>query len=116
LVIYALSSGTFAAPDNGRDLSGAQIKAAFTGKIVTDGSHWSAYLLADGTFKSVQMGRTRKGRWKVSGKELCLSTPNAAGFDCWTVARAGAGFVFRTNGGDAFEVTAEPPSPKYRFD
>jgi hypothetical protein len=116
LAIQALSTGAFAAPDNKRELSGPQIKAVFAGKILTDGIHWSAYLLRDGTFKSVEMGRSRKGRWKIDGDELCLSAPAGAGFECWTVVRSGGKYVFRTNGQAVFEVTTEAPSPKYRFD
>ena len=119
LVAQALSTVAFAEPDspgNQRELSGAEIRAAFVGKIITDGIHWSAYLLPDGSFKSVEMGRSRRGHWKVSGKELCLSTPAGSAFDRWTVVRSGKGFVLRANGQDLYEVDAEPPSAKYHFD
>ena len=116
LALQAPSQCAFAAPDSHRQLSGAQIKAAFAGKILTDGIHWSAYLLRDGSFKSVEMGRSRKGHWQINGNELCLSSPAGPGLECWTVVHSGTAFVFQTHGQDVFEVTVEAPSPKYRFD
>ena len=56
LIIHAISGNAFAAPDRARELSGAEITRAFAGKILTDGFHWSTYLLADGSAKSVELG------------------------------------------------------------
>ena len=116
LIAQTLSASAFAAPDKPRELSGAEIRTVFAGKIITDGFHWSTYLIPDGSAKSVELGRSNKGRWKVSGNELCVSIPAGAAFHCRTVVRSGTAFVFRANGQDLYEFTVEAPSTKYRFD
>jgi hypothetical protein len=116
VVTCAIATTPFASSGKRYELSTAEIRTEFVGKIITDGVHWSAYLDPDGSVKAIQMGQSRKGRWKIDGKELCLSIPVEASFDCWAVARAAKSFIFRANGQDQFEVTAEEPSAKYHFD
>lgn len=116
VMAHALSSTAIAAPDKQRELSGPQMWAAFVGKVITDGFHWSTYLLPDGSLKSVESGRSSKGRWKISGNELCVSIPTGSAFYCRTAVRSGKAFIFRANGQDLYEMTAEAPSANYRFD
>lgn len=104
-----------AAPDS-IELTGPQIKAAFAGKVISEGAHWSAYLLPDGRTKSIELGRPHQGHWKIVGKELCVSISAGAEPECWTVLRKGKAYVLRAHGQDLYEVTPEPLSSKYPFD
>jgi hypothetical protein len=63
-----LGLSALAAPDSPRELTGAQIRAAFEGKIITDGAHWSTYLLPDGRTKSIELGRSHKGGLEDRGQ------------------------------------------------
>jgi hypothetical protein len=115
LVALALGTWALVATAKDQELSGAQIRAAFVGKIVTDGFHWADYLLPDGSVKSIELERSRFGHWRISGNELCLSVPAGAAFECRTVVRAAKGYVFRANGQNLYEVTVEAPSARYHF-
>jgi len=116
LAAQMLSAGAIAAPASPHELTGAQIRAAFAGKIISEGAHWSIYLLPDGKTKSIELGRSHKGRWKIAGNELCVSTTAGSEFECWTVARAGKVYLLRANGQDLYEVNPERPSAKYPFE
>jgi hypothetical protein len=98
------------------ELTGPQIKAAFAGKVISEGAHWSAYLQPDGRTQSVELGRAHRGSWKVNGKELCVSISDGAQPECWTVMRKGSVYVLRAYGRDLYEVIPEPLSSKYAFD
>ncbi|EIU4788367.1 TPA: hypothetical protein L5U93_004745 [Pseudomonas aeruginosa] len=112
----ALSLTAMAATSTPAELTGAQIRAAFSGKIISEGAHWSIYLLPDGKTKSIELGRAHQGRWKITGHALCVSITGGAEQECWTVARTGKAYVLRADGRDLYEVTPEPPSAKYPFD
>ena len=69
-----------------------------------------------GTAKSVELGRSSKGRWKISGNELCVSVPIGADYYCRTAVRSGKSFILRANGQDLYEVTVEARSAEFHFD
>jgi hypothetical protein len=98
------------------ELTGPQIKAAFAGKVISEGAHWSAYLLPDGRTNSIELGRPHRGHWKIVGNELCVSISEGADPECWTVMRQGRTYVLRAHGQNLYEVTPEPLSSKYPFD
>ena len=69
-----------------------------------------------GTAKSVEVGRSSKGRWKISGNELCASVPIGANYYCRTAIRSGKSFILLAGGQDLYEVTVEARSAKFHFD
>lgn len=96
-------------------LTPEEIKEAFVGKVITDGYHWSALILADGNVKAVQMGRSRRGLWAIKGKEFCLALPKNSTFECWKVIRNRDGFVFNRFGQDQLDIQALPLTKNYDF-
>lgn len=116
ILALSLSLAAMAATKAPTELTGAQIRATFAGKIISEGAHWSIYLLPDGKAKSVELGRTHHGRWQITGHTLCVSITGGVEQECWTVARTGKTYVLRADGRDLYEVTPEPPSAKYPFD
>ena len=93
-----------------------EIKEAFVGKVLTDGYHWSALIQPDGSVKAIQMGRSRKGRWQIKGKEFCLALPRESTFECWKVIRQKDGFVFNRFDQDQLDIKAKPLTKNFSFD
>lgn len=62
----------FAAAKSMRALTGAQIRADFTGKQLTDEVHYRLVYEQDGTLRSYSMGVKKIGKWRVEKDELCL--------------------------------------------
>jgi hypothetical protein len=60
------------AADNSQRLSGAQIRAKFTGMQLTDEVHWRYVYDRDGRLRSYSMGTKKIGKWAVETDELCL--------------------------------------------
>ena len=48
-------------------LTGPQIRAAISGKYVTDEHHWGHKYFADGRVERSENGRQRSARWSVKG-------------------------------------------------
>lgn len=69
--LIAFHAGS-AAAKNLRALTGAQIRAGFTGKQLTDEVHYRLVYDPDGTLRSYLMGVKKIGQWRVEKDELCL--------------------------------------------
>lgn len=114
ITVIGLQQGT-AQTSKRRELTGAEIKAAFIGKIATDGVHWSHYLKADGSISAIEMGRKRIGHWAIRDAQLCVIVPARAPEECATVVRQKGKNLFLRDDMDIVEVTVEPPSAKYQL-
>ena len=67
-------------------LKGAEIRQQFTGKILTDRTHWKETYAAGGRFIASEMGHgTTTGTWRVDGDRLCKTLPDLpnACYDVW---------------------------------
>lgn len=75
LAAIALASTTVAdcavAAKDVQKLSGAQIRAKFTGMQLTDEVHYRDVYDRDGTLRSYAMGTHRVGKWVIDKDELC---------------------------------------------
>ena len=60
------------AAENSQKLSGAQIRAKFTGMQLTDEVHWRHVYDRDGMLRSYSMGTKKVGKWAIEKDELCL--------------------------------------------
>jgi hypothetical protein len=69
----ALMSPSVDAADDFKRLAAAEIRATFTGKVITDESHWSDHFRPGGTLRSIILGQLELGTWKIDGDELCLT-------------------------------------------
>ncbi|WP_370164598.1 hypothetical protein [Bradyrhizobium diazoefficiens] len=68
----AVLTAELVAAENLRALTGAQIRAGFTGKQLTDDVHYRLVYERDGTLRSYAMGVKKVGKWRVERDELCL--------------------------------------------
>jgi len=70
-------------------LNGHQIRAAISGKYVTDEHHWGHQYFADGRVERSENGRFRTARWSVTGNQLCLLRPEVSKTEsiCYGVTR-----------------------------
>ena len=75
IAVVAVASSSMAtsavAAEQSRKLSGAQIRARFTGMQLTDEVHYRDVYDRDGTLRSYSMGTKKVGKWAVEKDELC---------------------------------------------
>ena len=91
LFLVTVGAG-WAAAEKSKRLSGAQIRAKFSGMQFTDEVHWRDVYQRDGTLRSYSMGRKQIGKWRVEKDELCLDLPEPDG-GCFEVASTATGFI-----------------------
>lgn len=103
-------SGEISATPARKMLTAAEIRQDLIGKVITDGFHWSYHLKSDGSIDATEMGRSRKGKWVIQGKQLCLAIfAGAAPDECWEIVREGKALIFRAHDQDIFNVTVQKP-------
>lgn len=83
--ILAFSTAAF-----GQSLSGKQIRETLIGSTFSgvdeDGESFSERLNSDGTISGRSPSGSYSGRWRISGKEICLLYPDqSAEWDCTEV-------------------------------
>jgi hypothetical protein len=96
----ALGPGTaFAAAGHG-ELAGPQIRAAISGRSVTDGHHWEHRYFPDGHVERLEEGRRRSARWSVDNDRLCLLQPEISKDEpiCYRVVRDGSELQYLDEG------------------
>ncbi|WP_456839211.1 hypothetical protein [Bradyrhizobium sp. USDA 4486] len=69
--LVTLYAGCVAA-ESVRTLTGVQIRAAFTGKQLTDEVHYRFVYDGDGTLRTYSMGVKQVGKWRIQKDEICL--------------------------------------------
>lgn len=77
------------------ELDGAQIRAALSGKLVTDEYHWRHRYFADGRLERSENQRQKTGRWSVQNNRLCLLQPKTDAKLCYRVFRRGDELEYR---------------------
>lgn len=70
-----------------RKLTGAQIRAAFTGKSFSDDVHFSFRYTRSGDIEGAGMGKKASGKWRVAGDQLCQT--DSDGDNCFDIWRKG---------------------------
>ena len=93
--LTVLDAGFVAA--NPRKLSGAQIRARFAGRELTDEVHWRTVYERDGTLRNYAMGSKKVGKWTIQGDELCVDLPEPDG-GRFEVALSGTRIVMTPTG------------------
>lgn len=82
-----------------RQLSANEIRARVVGMAITDDAHWSDHFHPGGVLRGYDMGRTKRGTWKLDGDELCLITTGKRGTtDCFEVWASGDAIQYRRDG------------------
>jgi hypothetical protein len=96
-----LGAATFAssavAEEKFQKLTGAQIRAKFSGMELTDEVHWSDVYERNGTVLSSSMGRKRTGKWRVEKDQLCVEFENELE-KCYEVRLSGQKVELRGEG------------------
>lgn len=88
-------------------LSAGQIRDRLVGQTITDGTHWSYTLNADGRLDAIDMGKVRAGIWRIAAGELCIRVPLKADEDCWTVRQRGEQLLLEKEGVFSVEISVE---------
>ncbi len=105
-LIAALTSGIaglvafdagFVAAETLRKLSGAQIRAKFTGMQLTDEVHYRFAYERDGTLRSFAMGVKKRGKWVIDKDQLCLYLQESDD-GCYDVTLSGNTFTLTPAG------------------
>lgn len=105
--LVTLDAG-FVAAESVRTLTGAQIRAAFTGKQLTDEVHYRFVYDGDGTLRTYSMGVKQVGKWRIQKDEVCLYIKDM-GDDCYRVAQSGKRFELKPTGpGGPIDGILEP--------
>lgn len=97
LLIAALLTccGSASWADQFHRLSGAQIRTQFTGKVLTDGTHWRETYAPGGKLLVEEMGRAASsGSWRIDGDQLCKMRPSVLD-NCYEVWGAGDSIEIR---------------------
>ncbi len=105
--LVTLDAGLVAA-ESLRTLTGTQIRAAFTGKQLTDEVHYRFVYESDGTLRSYSMGAKQVGTWRVEKNELCLFLKDTED-SCYRVTQSGKQFELKPTGlGGPLDGILEP--------
>jgi hypothetical protein len=83
--LAASGRGEAAAAAEFRRLNGEQIGARIIGRDITDDFHWSEHYRRNGVLVIEDLGRQRRGRWKIERDRLCLMRGAERGFECLQV-------------------------------
>ena len=105
--LVTLDAG-FVAAENLKTLTGAQIRAAFTGKQLTDEVHYRFVYDRDGTLRTYSMGAKQVGTWRIEKNELCLFLKDMED-GCYLVTQNGKRFELKPTGlGGPLDGILEP--------
>lgn len=94
--LVTLDAG-FVAAENVRTLTGAQVRAAFTGKQLTDEVHYRFVYDSDGTLRTYSMGAKQVGKWRIQKDEICLYIKDMED-GCYRVTQSGKRFELKPTG------------------
>jgi hypothetical protein len=89
---YEVSS---VAEDGFKKLSGAEIRAKFSGMEFTDQVHWGEVYEANGKLASEEMGKKRTGTWRIEKNQLCTDYGKEIGSACYDVWMSGKNVQLR---------------------
>jgi hypothetical protein len=97
--------GGVVAEENFKKLSGAQIRAQFTGMQLTDGAHWGETFEPGGRL-ATEEDRQQKahGTWQVKKDQLCVGFRKDVGESCYEVWMSGKQVELRAAGSSEASV------------
>jgi hypothetical protein len=89
-----------------KKLSGAQIRAEFTGMQLTDGAHWGESYQPGGRLVTEEDRQQKStGTWGVENDRLCTDLGKDVGRSCYEVWMSGRRVELRTPGSSDAAVT-----------
>jgi hypothetical protein len=84
-----------------KKLSGAEIRAKFTGMVFTDEVHWDEVYGENGNLIGEEMGKRRVGTWRVENDKLCTDYGKIVGRSCYEVWMSGKSVQLKIQGSSA---------------
>lgn len=115
LAVVVLGSNSFetdAAAEKLQRLSGAQIRAKFTGMQLTDEVHWRYVYDRDGRLRSYSMGTKKVGKWTIEKDELCLNLGERDD-GCYEISLSGGRVEIKPSGrGLSLEGVLQTPADR----
>ena len=114
VAIAALVGASLTHAAGAAKLNGAQIRAAISGKYVTDEHHWGHKYFPDGRVERSENGRQRSAHWSVKGDQLCLLQPEVSKTEpiCYRVTRTGNELQYMDDAGFVVFRGVVKPMPK----
>jgi len=111
-VALLIFGGSASWADQLHRLSGTQIRTQFTGKVLTDGTHWRETYASGGKLLVEEMGHSPSpGTWRIDGDHLCKIRPGILD-NCYEVWGAGDRIEFRLGDFPPLEAFLRPSSRK----
>lgn len=112
-ILAALVSGSLAcaAPDveSWKRVRGSALHDLFAGRELGDGVHYAYRFNADGTFAGTEMAKEVRGKWRVSGREVCWTWIRPPGAEeCYSVRKNGGEVSLFRNGVEQWYGTLKP--------
>lgn len=93
------SGGALAQQPAYHQLSANDIRARVVGMAITDEAHWSDHFHAGGVLRWYDLGRLKRGTWKLDGDELCLTRAGKnETTDCFEIWASRDGIQYRRDG------------------
>ena len=95
--------------ENWKAVKGETVRSLFAGKELGDGVHFAYRFFSDGTFSGTEMGKDVRGRWHITGNEMCWKWTHPPGAEeCYGVQKDGAEIRLMRNGYEAWNGTLKP--------
>lgn len=110
LSICGVAMAALAAIGKEVQLTGPQIRAAISGKYVTDEHHWGHKYFPDGRVERTENHRRRPARWSVKADRLCLLRPEVSKDQpiCYRVIRDGNELQYRDDRSVVYQGLIRP--------
>jgi hypothetical protein len=94
----ACAVGAIAA-EQGKAVQGNALREMFAEHEFGDGVHFAYRFRADGTFSGTEMTKEVRGRWRLSGREICWTWTQPPGQEeCYVARKSGAEVSLSRNG------------------
>jgi hypothetical protein len=96
-----------------RPVQGRALQGMFADQALGDGVHYSYQFHRDGQLIGIDMGKTTRGIWKVTGATLCYAwNRRRSEEECYEVRRRGNEVRMFRDGYEAFSGTLTPMPPQ----
>src|SRR5262245_1894098 len=109
---FACCEVSSVAQEQFKKLSGAEIRAKFTGMEFTDEVHWGEVYGANGKLMSEEMGTKRTGTWHIEKNQLCTDYGKDAGSGCYEVWISGKNVQLRNQDSSALPLEGVLERPR----
>ncbi len=76
------------------------------------GEKWSEYYQPDGAIRGRSEHGTMRGKWTVSGSEMCFDYVGSGDAGCWTISVEGNEIAYHNEGKDDVRATLLKGNPK----